>query len=250
MDKLALIIQARLGSTRLPNKMKMPFYENVSIPGIIISKIKKRFPKIDIILATTVNEKDDYFERFTQEMNIKIFRGSEDNVLKRFIDAADANQIDRIIRVCADNPFLDMNELEVLISSVDDSEYISFKVNGKPSILTHFGFWTEYITLDALRKIEVFTDDSLFKEHVTNYIYSHPDKFKIKFINPMVEVIGRENIRMTIDTSDDFTNLASVYKELKNCYQENFGIKEIIDFLDVNPQMLKQMSEQIQQNSK
>ena len=143
-----------------------------------------------------------------------------------------------------------MHELDSLISSIDDSEYISFKVNGKPSILTHFGFWAEYITLDALRKIEIFTGESHFKEHVTNYVYSNPDKFKIKFINPVDDVAERENVRMTIDTSDDFTNLALVYKELKNNYPEDFGIKEIIDFLDVNPQMLKQMSEQIQQNSK
>lgn len=250
MDKLGFIVQARLGSTRLPNKMKMPFYENISIPEIIISKIKERFPKTDIILATTINEKDNYFDRFTRNLGIKIFRGSEDNVLKRFIDAAESNHIKKIIRICADNPFLDINELDVLISSIDDSEYISFKVNDKPSILTHFGFWAEYITLDALRKIEVFTTESHFKEHVTNYVYSNPDKFKIKFINPVDYVLERENIRMTIDTSDDFTNLALVYKELKNNYPKNFGIREIIDFLDENPKMLKQMSEQIQQNSK
>lgn len=250
MEKLGFIIQARLGSTRLPNKMKMPFYEDISIPEIIISKIKERFPKTDIILATTINEKDNYFDRFTRNLGIKIFRGSEDNVLKRFIDAAESNHIKKIIRICADNPFLDINELDVLISSIDDSEYISFKVNDKPSILTHFGFWAEYITLDALRKIELFTTESHFKEHVTNYVYSNPDKFKIKFINPDDYVAERENIRMTIDTSDDFTNLALVYKELKNNYPKNFGIREIIDFLDENPKMLKQMSEQIQQNSK
>ncbi|WP_312751065.1 cytidylyltransferase domain-containing protein [Epilithonimonas hominis] len=250
MDKLGFIVQARLGSTRLPNKMKMPFYENISIPEIIISKIKERFPKADIILATTINEKDNYFDRLTRNLGIKIFRGSEENVLKRFIDAAEFNNIKKIIRICADNPFLDINELDVLISSIDDSEYISFKVNGKPSILTHFGFWAEYITLDALRKIEVSTNESHFKEHVTNYVYSNPDKFKIKFINPMDEVIGRENIRMTIDTSDDFKNLAFIYKQLKARYPDNFGIKEIINFLDENPEMLNLMSQQIEQNSK
>lgn len=250
MKKLGFIIQARLGSTRLPGKMKMSFYNDESIPEIIIKKIKDRFDNIDIVLATSDNTKDDYFESLTKKLQVKIYRGSESDVLQRFIDTADFFQLDGIIRICADNPFLDVSQLEVLVGEIDDSDYISFCVNGNPSIKTHFGFWAEYATLETLKKVQSNTDDIFFREHVTNYIYTNSEKFKMKFLKPIDIVNGRNDIRTTIDTEDDFKNLAFIYKQLKARYPDNFGIKEIINFLDENPEMLNLMSQQIEQNSK
>ena len=250
MKKFGFIIQARLGSTRLPGKMKMSFYNEKSIPEIIINKIRNKFTNIDIVLATSDNPKDEYFETLAKKLKVKIFRGSENDVLQRFIDTADFFQIEGIVRVCADNPFLDLNQLEVLIKEIDESEYISFCVNGQPSIKTHFGFWAEYTTLATLKKVQNNTDDIFFREHVTNYIYSNSEKFRLKFLKPIDIVNGRKDIRTTIDTEDDFKNLAFIYKQLVERYTDNFGIKEIIDFLDENPKMLNLMSKQIEQNSK
>jgi spore coat polysaccharide biosynthesis protein SpsF len=103
--KIAIIIQARTGSTRLANKMLKPFYQNQTILQIIIENLKRDID-LPIILATTNNPNDDCLEQVAEENGIFCFRGSEENVLQRFIDAAHQYQVDVIIRVCADNPFL------------------------------------------------------------------------------------------------------------------------------------------------
>ena len=172
---IGIIIQARLGSTRLPEKMILPFYKNKGILEILIEKIKLSFPNIPVILATTDNANDDRLALLGEKLKILVFRGEEQNVLKRFIDAALKYDIDKIIRICADNPFLDMLYLKNLIKEYDDSsyDYISFKTSRDlPTIKTHYGFWTEGVMLTALKKIKKLTGEKIYLEHVTNFIYS------------------------------------------------------------------------------
>ena len=75
--------------------------------------------------------------------------------MNRFISAAEQYNAQKIIRVCSDNPFLDINSIKKLIETINENpsaDYISFNINGIPSIKTHYGFWTEYVTLNTLKK--------------------------------------------------------------------------------------------------
>ena len=139
----------------------------------------------NIVIATTVNEGDNYIQNICELENIFCFRGSEDNVLQRFIDAADEFKFTKIVRICGDNIFLDLSYLDLLLKELEETEfdYISFKTsNGLPSILTHYGLWAfEGVKLSALKHISYLTDNKLFHEHVTNYIYTNPNEFLIKF---------------------------------------------------------------------
>lgn len=247
------MLQARVGSTRLPQKMILPFFEGKTILELIISKLQQNFPEVPIVLATSALPENDILADRAKQQHCMVFRGSENDVLQRFIDAAETFHFDRMIRVCADNPFLDVAELQNLIRIAENNttfDYISFTVNGSPSIKTHFGFWTEYVTLQALKKVNSATEEPFYHEHVTNYIYGNSDLFQIKFLtaNPVLE--GRNDIRMTLDTAEDFNTLSAIYSKLSARHETAFGINEIVSFLDENEQYKTIMKNQIAENSK
>lgn len=245
---ISCILQARLGSTRLPNKILLPFYRKECILSIIIDKLRQ-LPDAEIILATTDNKRDSPLVNMAESHHIKLYRGSESDVLGRFIGAARQYGANKIIRICSDNPFLDLESLRTLLQEGERSnlDYISFLVNGKPTIKTHFGFWAEFTTLDALEKVQATTQESIYHEHVTNYIYTHPDQFRIKWLKTPDILKRRNDIRLTIDTSQDFIEAQTIYKEY---ITNNMTIEDLVAYLDKKPEILDKMKEEIKHNSK
>jgi spore coat polysaccharide biosynthesis protein SpsF len=250
MNDTGFIIQARIGSTRLPSKIILPFFEEKSIFDLLIEKLQINF-SIPIVLATSENSENDVLEDVALKKGILVYRGSENDVLLRFINAANKFNFNRIIRICSDNPFLDTDELHRLVNFIinNDYDYVSFDIDGKPCIKTHFGFWTEYVTLEALEKANKLTSLLLYHEHVTNFVYENPDKFNIHFLQPSEKVFGRNDIRMTLDTEQDFKMLSEIYKILYY-KRKKLGINEIIAFLDENPEYKNAMITQIKNNTK
>ncbi len=249
---VTFIIQARTGSTRLPNKIVKPFCNGKSILGIIINKLKQ-IPYTRIIIATSENPNCDIIESFAKDANIDCYRGSENNVLKRFIMAAEKFNTEKIIRICSDNPFLELQSLMNLVSFAQkygkDYDYSSFNIDGTPSIKTHYGFWAEYVTINALKKISKLTNESAYLEHVTNYIYTHPQQFNIYWHDTPSALCTHRNIRLTIDTEADFLTAQSIYSETEGKGQF-YTIDEMIKYLDNHPSYYEQMNSQIRQNTK
>lgn len=252
-NDLCFIVQCRVGSTRMPNKMLIPFFKQQSILDIVLEKLKINFTNIPIIVATSIAEENDILEKVAKKYGCDVYRGSEEKVLERFIDAAVHFKHNNIIRVCADNPFLDIDEMDRLVKFSEknvDYDYISFKVHNQPSIKSHFGFWSEYVKLDALKSTASKTDDVFYHEHVTNYIYGNPTNYKIKFLNVKPVLNEIEDIRMTVDTLDDFNMLSDIYSKLNWQYGVSYGIDEIIEFLDAESNYRIAMEKQIDINSK
>ncbi|MCS2964457.1 hypothetical protein NXV12_28610 [Bacteroides thetaiotaomicron] len=137
----AFVVQARLGSTRLPGKILKPFYGNQSILDLMVHKLSA-ISNIPVIIATTNSVINEPIEKKALALGVKCFRGEENDVLKRFIDVAEYFDIQGIFRICSDNPFLDVHAarqlVEIAMKSCND--YISFDIDGTPSIKTHFGF--------------------------------------------------------------------------------------------------------------
>lgn len=243
-------IQARTGSSRLPNKVLLPFYCNKNILEIIIETLKNNFTSIPIVVCTSLSIEDDRIEETCKEENVACFRGHEENVLKRFIDAAEAYEAKYIIRVCADNPFLNVNFLKQLIQFYRDNpeaDYWSFKNSiGIPVIKTHFGFFAEIVSVQALKKVHSLTHNPLYLEHVTNYIYEH-EMFKcnLKFVTSFLE--NREDLRFTIDDGDDLILMQQLFAYY---IQANHNLEQTISFLDQNSALLTQMKININKYSK
>ena len=252
MSKTKIIIQARTGSTRLPQKMILPFYENEGIFSLILNRLTSNFNKEDIILATSSNPNNDVLVEIAERYGVNYFRGSEDDVLQRFIDAAKEFSADNIIRVCADNPFLDVFYIELLLEKFEqfDCDYLSFMTSdGTPSIKTHYGFWAEAVKLSALEKVKLFTDEKLYHEHVTNFIYANRDKFDVNFFEIIPEIDRHKDVRLTIDTQVDFDVQKEIFNKLNN-YIPNFTSLNVIDFLEYNPHYLEVMKGEILKNQK
>ena len=252
MSNTKIIIQARTGSTRLPQKMILPFYENEGIFSLLLKKLTSAFDKNDIILATSSNPNNDVLVEIAERYGVNYFRGSENDVLQRFIDAAKEFDATKIIRVCADNPFLDMDFLNFLLQNFEKTEcdYMSFSTSeGTPTIKTHYGFWAEAVTLNALNKVRSMTDESLYHEHVTNFIYANKDVFDVRFLNISEDIEKHDDIRLTIDTKTDF----DIQKEIFNkIYKEkqNFNAFDVVSFLNENQQYMKIMKDEILKNQK
>lgn len=256
--KPLIIIQARTGSTRLPNKMVLPFYNNLSVLEILIERLKtidKNYIS-DIVVATSDNPKDDAIESLCKKHNIVVFRGSETDVLQRFIDAAGKFKADNIIRVCADNVFLDTNSLPILahILETTDYYYVSYQTKeGKPSILTHYGFLAEGVKLSALKDVAKESNNPFFNEHVTYRIHSAQDLYRVK-LYPIEDVIpgleDHENLRLTLDTIDDFEIQKLIYQDLIN-RNSPLSPEDIMKYLDnEHPEYYEIMKKTINANKK
>ena len=246
-------VQARVGSSRLPNKILLPFHNGRNILELLIEKLRQ-VKNTGIIIATTTNPDCDPIEAIAQKNGVDCFRGSEDDVLQRFIDAAEKYNVNQLIRVCSDNPFLDLHGLRELVQFVSASDqpidYASFIINETPSILTHYGFWTEYTTLDALLKAkENAAANHYYHEHLTSFLYTHPEMFHIHWLDVPKAILQHTNIRLTIDTEADFNTTQTIYKDI--CTNNPYPtLDELLFYLDQHQDMYKLMKVQIERNSK
>lgn len=247
---IGIIIQARLGSTRLPGKILKQFYGDKTLLETVISNLQKA-GDVKIIVATSVNPNNDKLETFLKERDITVFRGSEDDVLSRFIGAAEVNGVDGIVRICSDNPFLDWHGVADLIkkAKTSDADYIGYRINNTPSIKTHFGFWGEFVILDALNRVAATTDEKPAHEHVTIHIYTHPDEYKCEWIECPDYLQGRNDIRLTVDNPEDFENAQKAFASLYEA-NPNFGLKEVVDYIDSHKDLQESMKKMIENNQK
>lgn len=134
-----------------------------------------------------------------------------------------------------------------------DYDYVSFiRSDGVPSIKTHYGFWAEGVRLDALKRVAEATDESIYHEHVTNFIYGHPNLFRCLFLPIEESVRGIEDhpyLRLTVDTLDDFEIQRTIYRDFAtNGVDITPG--NLIAYLDERPEMYSVMKKNIEINSK
>ena len=248
--RIGIIIQARMGSTRLPHKILRDFYKGETLIESVINNLKK-VEGTKLIVATSVNSNNDELVRFLQDREIIVYRGEENDVLNRYIGAAEENGVDSIIRICSDNPFLDWHGVVQLVDKAKtcNVDYIGYRINNTPSIKTHFGFWGEYVTLEALKRVAATTDDKRAHEHVTIYIYSHPEEYRCEWIECPDYLQGRNDIRLTVDNIEDFENAQHVYANLKKI-NSDFGLMDIVQYVDSHIELQQSMKQMIEKNQK
>ena len=249
--KDGIIIQARTGSTRLHNKILLPFYGEQRIIDILIANIKAACPDKCIVLATTNRPQDDILAEIARQAGILSFRGDEDNVLDRFICAAEVYGIDRFIRVCSDNPFLQPESFNTFFTEHDarPADYIAYGfADGRPTIKSHLGLYAELTTPEALRRAAIAAREKLYIEHVTIYLYTHPEEFEIHLLSLPDELEGRFDLRFTLDTLEDFTLLQELYATFHE--KTDNSIQALLSLVQAHPEYRQRMLENIARNEK
>ena len=198
--KFGILIAARSDSKRLPGKHFKIINEklNLTVIDYCIKRCKKSKIK-NIFLCTSKNKNDDLFEKYARKNNIKIFRGSKNNVLKRLIDCADKYSITEIVRITGDCPLIDkniINHLQTIYKS-NNYDYVS---NINPSTFPD-GLDVEFVKLSSLKKSYYENKDPLNREHVTLHIRKTHKFKKYNMINSNKNL---SKIRWTVDTLNDF----------------------------------------------
>jgi len=240
----AIIIQARLSSTRLPGKVLREFSNGKTLIEIQLLRIHELIKQnIEIIVATSNTESDDVLVDYlaTKFEWVKIFRGDLNNVMKRYYDAAVANDIETIIRVTSDCPFIDSVVISKMLQVFEDSE-LDYLANTMPPDQSTFsdGFDVEIFTREALLKQMNLPDLNLKdKEHVT-FLFWRSQYFKSAlFKNTQTPNF---QFKLSVDTMKDFLLADTVIKEIgfmksydeielfidsdENIRNINFGIKK------------------------
>ena len=230
--------------------MTLPFYDGKTILELLLIRLKDKLKNLPIYVATSTKKADDAIFSIARNAGIEVFRGEENNVLKRMLDAASFFEIENIIRVCADNPFLNAEHISTLFTNhrLDPVDYLSYRVGDTtPAILSHFGFYAELVKGTALRHVLSETNETFYLEHVTNYVYTHPDKFQVKFVDAPPYIYNRSDIRLTVDTLQDFELAQTIYSAM---IKNNFSQEELVNFIDLNQAIKNTMHQMIEQNKK
>ena len=215
MNKLVIIIYARLNSKRLKGKVLKKIF-NKCLLEIIYLRLKKKL-NIPIIVNTSKNKSDDLLVKFCKKKNIKFFRGSLNNVFLRTIMCLKKNKINGFIRVCADRPFVDFREIKKAIKIFKSKKFdiVTNQLHKKVPKGLSCEIASSEIFYDVFNNNELTKSE---KEHIFEYFYKNISDFKIyKLRNNLYEKNAKFNL--SIDSSKDFQRAVNIFlKYKKNIY--------------------------------
>ena len=226
---VAAIIQARMGSSRFPGKSARLLSGHSILEHIIIRL--QQVPEIDLIqLATTRAKSEAPLIEIAKNHGVAVFQGDEENVLERFIQAGETIKAQHIVRVCGDNPIIDISLLRSLIHAHIDSN-ADYTICGDSIPL---GTGSEVVRLEALKEISKQAEDSRYREHVTTWFYDHFDKFEISRVDAP-PYLKNCPFRLTVDTPEDFALMEKIFSKHKS--PSPIELKEVINFLESHPEI-------------
>jgi spore coat polysaccharide biosynthesis protein SpsF len=230
-----LIIQARMGSSRLPGKVLMNL-DGKPLLKFMIDRVSKSILVDKIVVATTTNSKDEPIVQFCIKNDLEYYRGSENDVLDRFYRVAKEYNAENVVRLTADCPLIDPVIIDSTIQLYLESK-VDYAANTAPPETSKFpdGSDVEVFSFKNLEKIWKEATDQKDREHVTFYFWRRGKEFST------IQLDNEYNwgkYRITIDYPEDFEVISFVIQELKR--KKIFGsVKEIIEILNENPEVLK-----------
>tara|TARA_B100000780_G_C21056345_1_gene424405 strand:+ start:286 stop:1017 length:732 start_codon:yes stop_codon:yes gene_type:complete len=225
---IAAIIQARMGSSRLPNKVLMDIDGKPSLK-FMIDRVKKSKRVEKIIVATTTNERDKVIVEFCVKNNILFYCGSENDVLDRYYNASKNNNIKTIVRLTSDCPLIDPDLIDKTIDLYFDKA-VNYAANAVPPELKKYpdGSDVEVFSFDTLQRTWAETTDLKDREHVTFYMWDKRDNFNTIMLDNEHDW-GR--YRITVDYIEDLELVRKIVKKLNDNNQDG-STKEIIKIIE------------------
>ncbi len=227
--KASVIIQARMGSSRLPGKVLMMLADKTVLEHVV-SRARKAETIEEVVVATTEGKEDDVIIQKTQSLGVNVYRGSENDVLDRYFQAAKNFNLKDIVRITADCPMMDPKLIDKVVTM-----YLKTKADYCSNTLTPTfpdGEDIEVFSFDALSKAWEQAQLSSEREHVTPFLKKNKELFKIVSFEEKPNLADK---RWTLDEEADYCFMKIIFKEL---YPQNpfFGIEDILGFLKKNPQ--------------
>lgn len=221
------IVQARMGSSRLKGKV---LKEIMGYPLILLNlKRLEKSKKIDeLVLATSNKLEDDPLYEKVKASGYKVFRGDEDNVLKRYWECTMEYGGDTIVRVTGDCPLIDPDIVDNVISQYQMYDYDYVRLDVPDTFIR--GFDVEVFSKMALEKTFDMAMEDRHREHVTTYMYHHPELFSIGRVYG--ESLFNKDYRLCVDTIEDFELVSMVFDHFRDIY---IPARDVVKYLDDNP---------------
>ena len=231
--KVVCIMQARVGSSRLPAKV----LKKIAGKTVLEHDVDRlnRVKSIDeIVIATTIEERDYKIVDEANRLGVKFFRGSEDDVLSRYYFAAKENNADVVVRVTSDCPLLDSKVTDEIIRFYLDNYPRYDYVSNTLDRTYPRGLDTEVFSFKALEKAFYEAKEDFQREHVTPFIWDNNKEF-LNYQFKQSE--DNSNLRLTLDTEEDLKLITEVYSELYDD-NNNFGLEEVTSLFKRRPELI------------
>ncbi|MDD5547610.1 MAG: glycosyltransferase family protein [Candidatus Pacebacteria bacterium] len=247
MEKVICIIQARTGSTRLSNKIFLPLQGKPVLLRVIERVFQSKYIS-GVVVATTVNPNDEKIVELLKnyDSRVSVYRGSEEDVLDRYYQAAKGVGADIVVRITSDNPCVDPDVIDKIIGEVLADPELEYASNNIGEHTYPRGLDTEVIRFKTLEKLWKTTTEKIDREHVTIHLKRFPDNFKWKTV---LNDIDLSSYRLTVDVDKDYELVKTIYDRL---YPVNpkFRLEDIMDLFKKEPELIKINQDIEQQNAK
>ena len=235
--KTIVIIQARIGSSRLPGKILKPLGES-DVLSYVTSRCKEIKGVTEVIVATSTLKQDDAVEKWSRERNMPFFRGSENNVLDRFVQCAKLHEPDYVMRVTSDCPFVDFEMASEIVELMEQERKDIVLIDGQ----LPRGLAVELISYESLLRIYKDGQEERHREHVTYYAYEFKEQFEsVTYV--ALENRNEPQLRITLDTESDYSLCKSVANHFNNPLVSS---EDVINYLLEHPEVA-QLNEHIEQ---
>ncbi|MDD5017165.1 MAG: glycosyltransferase family protein [Eubacteriales bacterium] len=236
----ACIIQARQGSSRLPNKATIDICGKPCLQRVIE---RCRASSVDdVIVATTTNKADDAIVELCTSLNCHYYRGSEENVLSRVLEAAKAYAVDVIVEITADCPLIDPNHINHLLQAYDMSQDLITNIKHREFPR---GYDIRIFSTGTLERINKEVDNPIDRQHVSTWMYLNPkNKGKFKILHWTAPPgVNRPDVEVTLDTPEDLELIRFIYGFEGQGYNLSLTCAEVIGIIDTYPEMYKKVAE-------
>lgn len=228
--KYLVLIQARCGSSRLPNKVLMDICGKSDIQHVIERASKSKHID-EVMLITSIAKENVPLVNLCSGLGIRVFVGSEGDVLDRYYQTARLLEPEYIIRITGDCPLFDWRYLDLAIESMDeDTDYLWMGENTFPD-----GLDFEIVRNEALARAWKDAKLQSEREHVTPYIRNHPEMFKIQIYD--FPIRGAGHYRWTLDEDRDYEAIKMIYRHFLDVEKKDFITEDVIEFLREHPEI-------------
>jgi spore coat polysaccharide biosynthesis protein SpsF len=238
--KTVVIIQARMGSTRLPGKVLLDL-GGQTVLSRVVRRTQQSKRTQEILVATTDLAQDAAIVAECDRLHVSCFRGSEQDVLQRYYGAAMSCAADAVVRITSDCPLIDPDVMDETIRVFED-ERADYASNVNPRRFPR-GLDAEVFTVAVLERAWREAREPYQREHVTPYIYNHPETFHI------ASNIGKDDYsehRWTLDTPEDLNLMRAIYASFGNA--QTFGWRDVLALVE-SRQDIRELNSQVVQKS-
>ena len=219
-----------MGAVRFPGKSLEIIWENYSLLELVLRRVIHSTTLKDVVLATSTNRIDDVLCDLAQSLGVSVFRGPEKDVLTRFIDALEKRPTSAVVRICADNPLVDSEEIDKLVTFFWASQPCDYACNDRLDCGLPDGVGAEVVSLKALRILDQRVKGEL-REHVTHYITLHPGEFEIARLQAKGK-LRRPEIKLDVDTPSDHEAIKRLITRLGSVDAPFWSVNRIIEVYD------------------